>query len=408
MLPDGWRQLPLDELVASLDAGVSVNAEDRPVQSNEAGVLKISAVTSGTFDDSQNKVIRPAELGRAAINPSADRILVSRCNTEALVGASAYVADHFPNLYLPDKLWQLEPAKQNPPHMRWLSFWLASQATREKLSKVATGTSGSMKNITKEQLLALDVPVPPVLEQRRIASVLSTWDQAIATTESLLANSRKQDEVLTNALLQGKKRIGDYQGWTSKKLADLIVESRFQGSGGDVARKITVKLYGRGVVGKSEKRLGSESTQYYRRTAGQFIYSKLDFLNGAFGRIPEHLDGYESTLDLPAFDFLPGVDPRWFLYFVSREDFYMSHLGLANGGRKARRVNPSDLLRVSIQMPELAEQTVIADVLDLALAEINNFARQLRLLREQKAALMAQLLTGKRRVNVDGLSEVAA
>ena len=408
MLPDGWRQLPLDELVASLDAGVSVNAEDRPVQSNEAGVLKISAVTSGTFDDSQNKAIRHAELGRAAINPSADRILVSRCNTEALVGASAYVADHFPNLYLPDKLWQLEPAKQNPPHMRWLSFWLASQATREKLSKVATGTSGSMKNITKEQLLALDVPVPPVLEQRRIASVLSTWDQAIATTESLLANSRKQDEVLTNALLQGKKRIGDYQGWTSKKLADLIVESRFQGSGGDVARKITVKLYGRGVVGKSEKRLGSESTQYYRRTAGQFIYSKLDFLNGAFGRIPEHLDGYESTLDLPAFDFLPGVDPRWFLYFVSREDFYMSHLGLANGGRKARRVNPSDLLRVSIQMPELAEQTVIADVLDLALAEINNFARQLRLLREQKAALMAQLLTGKRRVNVDGLSEVAA
>lgn len=259
-------------------------------------------------------------------------------------------------------------------------------------------TPGGVSHLNAGLLKQIAVPVAPALEQRRIARILSKWDEAIAITNNLFANSSKQKTILANAVLTGRRRLGGHKSWKETKLNSLIIESRDLGSGGDIAKKITVKLYGRGVVAKTEARLGSEATQYYRRTAGQFIYSKLDFLNGAFGRIPNHLDGYESTLDLPAFDFLPGVDPRWFLYFVSREEFYRGHLGLANGGRKARRVNPSDLLKVSIQLPDLEEQKAIADVLDLAEAEIRNLSNQLNQLRDQKSALMAQLLTGKRRV----------
>ena len=269
-------------------------------------------------------------------------------------------------------------------------------------------TETAVPHISPNDLRNFTIAYPKKEEQRRIARILSTWDQAIATTERLLANSHKQKDALTSALLTGTRRLRNRNAWMSTKLEKLIVESRILGSGGDTAKKITVKLYGRGVVGKTEKRLGSESTQYYRRAAGQFIYSKLDFLNGAFGRVPEHLDEYESTLDLPAFDFLPGVDPRWFLYFVSREEFYLGHLGLANGGRKARRVNPADLLRVSIQMPEFEEQKSIANLLDTAQAEVANFAGQLDMLRQQKVALMAQLLTGKRRVRLDAEATEAA
>src|SRR5690606_35021401 len=104
--------------------------------------------------------------------------------------------------------------------------------------------------------------------------------------------------------------------WGRRTIGESIVESRIPGSSGEVARKLTVKLYGKGVTAKEERRQGSASTTYYSRRAGQFIYSKLDFLNGAFGVIPKSLDGYESTVDLPAFDFLDDVDPRWFVYYV--------------------------------------------------------------------------------------------
>lgn len=123
-------------------------------------------------------------------------------------------------------------------------------------------------------------------------------------------------------------------------------------------------------------------------------------MNGAFGIIPNPLDGYESTLDLPAFDFLGEVNPRWFLQYVSREAFYVAHLGLANGGRKARRVNPADLLRISIKAPCLEEQTRIADAIGLMQAVVDLHDRQLVLMREEKRALMSQLLTGKRRVKL--------
>src|ERR1700736_4441985 len=66
--------------------------------------------------------------------------------------------------------------------------------------------------------------------------------------------------------------------WKEKELRKFLTESRVLGSTGNVAKKITVKLWGKGVFEKGESIKGSENTQYYKRRAGQFIYSKLDFL----------------------------------------------------------------------------------------------------------------------------------
>lgn len=259
-------------------------------------------------------------------------------------------------------------------------------------------TETAVPHISPFDIRDFSFAVPPKGEQHRIGRVLACWDEAIVTTERLLANSRVQKEALAELLLSGKRRLVRESDWPKKHLSELVAESRLIGSGGHAARKLTVKLYGRGVIGKNDKRVGSASTQYYRRTARQFIYSKLDFLNGAFGLVPDDLDGFESTLDLPAFDFVGPVNPRWFLHHVSRPAFYLGHLGLANGGRKARRVNPSDLLRLTISTPSLGEQNAIANAIDAAETDTENFDRQLALLRQQKQALMAQLITGRRRL----------
>lgn len=273
------------------------------------------------------------------------------------------------------------------------------QSSTQHLREVVAPGNGQ-PNLNTELIGEITVLLPPLLEQQQIAAMLEDWDTAITTTEKLLANSRRQKQALSQALLSGRRRLDTSTKWHRKKIAELISESRIPGSTGDVARKLTVKLYGKGVVAKEERRQGSESTIYYQRRAGQFIYSKLDFLNGAFGLIPTHLDGYESTLDLPAFDFLDGVDPRWFLYYVSREEFYQGHLGLANGGRKARRVNPVDLLRVCIDCPSQVEQRAIADAIDTACADERKWEAMSSLLKAEKRALMADLLTGKRRVRL--------
>ena len=281
-----------------------------------------------------------------------------------------------------------------------LAKWFFYSLMHRDLTPVISRQGVGRYKLTKAGLEQIELPLPPLEEQGQIIRLLDTWTEAVGTTEKLLANSRRQKQIVSQALLSGRRRLLETEPWVKRTLSELIVESRLPGSTGAVARKITVKLYGKGAIAKEERRAGSDSTRYYRRVAGQFIYSKLDFLNGAFGLVPPELDGYESTLDLPAFDFHPEVDRRWFLYYVSREDFYQGHLGLANGGRKARRVNPLDLLRVAIRVPSLPEQKAIADAIDVAIADEKAWLTMLEALKAEKRALMQQLLTGKRRVRL--------
>ncbi|OBX04197.1 restriction endonuclease subunit S [Gallibacterium genomosp. 3] len=139
--------------------------------------------------------------------------------------------------------------------------------------------------------------------------------------------------------------------WEKCKVGDFLEESRIEGTNGKIAKKLTVKLWGKGVIEKSEIYQGSQATNYYIRKAGQFIYGKLDFLNQAFGIIPDHLDGYESTLDSPAFDLSKNLNSDFFLYYVCRENFYLYQGIIANGSRKAKRIHTETFFNMPLILP---------------------------------------------------------
>lgn len=179
--------------------------------------------------------------------------------------------------------------------------------------------------------------------------------------------------------------------WTERPLSEFMSESRLTGSKGNVAKKITVKLWGNGVFEKNDAIQGSINTQYFRRKAGQFIYSKLDFLNQAFGIIPPNLDNFESTVDLPCFDFADGLTPVFLLEYVKRKDFYERLGETADGSRKARRIHAETFLSFLIALPSTAEQQKIADCLSSLDELIAAQARKVEALKIHKKGLMQQL-----------------
>ena len=174
------------------------------------------------------------------------------------------------------------------------------------------------------------------------------------------------------------------EGWGESQLGDFLSESRLLGSKGNVAKKITVKLWGNGVFEKNEAVLGSINTQYFRRRSGQFIYSKLDFLNQAFGIIPPGLDNFDSTVDLPCFDIADGLIPLFLLEYVKRRDFYERLGETADGSRKARRIHAETFLSFSVALPKLAEQRKIAECLSSTDEVITAHARKLDALKTHK------------------------
>ncbi|SEK83032.1 restriction endonuclease subunit S [Paenibacillus sp. OK003] len=155
-------------------------------------------------------------------------------------------------------------------------------------------------------------------------------------------------------------RFPGYTGdWDQCKIGDFLTESKLPGTNGLSARKLTVKLWGKGVVPKDEIYQGSEATKYYTRKARQFIYGKLDFLHQAFGIIPDKLDGYESTLDSPAFDIANNLNSSFFLEYVSRREFYLYQGTIANGSRKAKRIHSETFFEMPLIVPTMDEQSDI-------------------------------------------------
>ena len=151
--------------------------------------------------------------------------------------------------------------------------------------------------------------------------------------------------------------------WEQCKVGDYLTLSRILGHTGVDAKKLTVKLWAKGVVEKTDIYGGSENTQYYVRHTGQFMYGKLDFLHAAFGIVPESLNGYESTLDSPAFD-LNGIDGSFLLNRVSQDDFYLKYGTIANGSRKAKRIHEDTFLAMPIAVPTIEEQKTIGHYFD--------------------------------------------
>ncbi|HAO5922279.1 TPA: restriction endonuclease subunit S, partial [Listeria monocytogenes] len=233
------------------------------------------------------------------------------------------------------------------------------------LKRLSFGTGQPLVKASELKNLKLMFPNDEE-EQQKIGKFFKYLDDTIAL------HQRKLDalKLMKKGFLQQmfpkrgenipKIRLDDFDDiWEQRILGEFLKESKIKGSNGSLAKKLTVKLWRKGVVPKEEIYTGSSATQYYIRKTGQFIYGKLDFLNQAFGIIPLELDGYESTLDSPAFDIEESINETFLLEYVSLVRFYKYQGNIANGSRRAKRIHTDTFFEMPIPLPNSNEQQKI-------------------------------------------------
>ena len=170
-LPRSWTETTLDSLLHRIEAGLNVKCEERPPNLGEKGLVKISAVTWGQFDELQSKTLPASETPVPSNRIQPGDLLISRANTIELVGSSVIVKELQRELYLSDKVLRLvvhEPSK------RWINYALKTPALRKAIEDGSSGNQLSMRNISQEKLKALPLPLAPEAEQKRIADKLDT------------------------------------------------------------------------------------------------------------------------------------------------------------------------------------------------------------------------------------------
>jgi type I restriction enzyme S subunit len=192
--PKGWPMRKVSDFVARFVGGKNIQAGSE--NGSNFRILKVSAVTSGVYRESESK---PAPDGYAAPTTHIVRkgdLLFSRANTVELVGATALVEDTNGTTLLPDKLWRFVWAEPIEPHYVYALFQNAY--VRRELGKLSSGTSASMRNISQAKLFALTLPVASIKIQRAFAEraeqirsiqsqQISATQKAEATFDALLA-----------------------------------------------------------------------------------------------------------------------------------------------------------------------------------------------------------------------------
>jgi type I restriction enzyme S subunit len=188
--PKDWEVKPIKCGVESIKSGWSAKGQSYPCQAGEKGVLKISAVTSGTFKPSENKFVDTEIIpeGKNLLFPNEGDLLFSRANTRELVAATCIVTESREDVFLPDKLWKIKTL-ENELLPEFLHFMVQQPKFKDRLTSQATGTSGSMLNISKakfEESLAIYPPIEKQLEFKKLFWKLNKINSSINTSEQHL------------------------------------------------------------------------------------------------------------------------------------------------------------------------------------------------------------------------------
>ena len=163
----------LCDVIADLENGWSPKCHDHPAEDNKWGVLKLGAVSFGIFNSKENKALPKHLRPRPRLEVTPGQLLISRANITRLVGATALIGETRQKLMLCDKIFRFVERQPAPVDTKFLNEVLRISDVRRQIEANVTGTSPTMKNISKPALMGLTFPLPPKPKQITIAKALT-------------------------------------------------------------------------------------------------------------------------------------------------------------------------------------------------------------------------------------------
>ncbi|MEG5801421.1 restriction endonuclease subunit S [Enterobacter hormaechei] len=189
-LPNGWRWVLLEDLLSDSESGWSPKCEAEPRREGEWGVLKVSAVTWGVFDPNENKRLPLSLEARTECEVRPGDFILSRANTAELVARSVCAPDDCPEkLLMSDKIVRLNFLDN--ALKAWVNLVNNSDIARVYYKERATGTSDSMRNVSRQVIHELPIPLPSLRVQERILFTLSRLLQYCDSLEKQAASRIK-------------------------------------------------------------------------------------------------------------------------------------------------------------------------------------------------------------------------
>lgn len=404
MVPNGWTIKKLEEL-ASVERGkFSARPRNDPkYYGGEIPFVQTGDIAAAkTYLHSYSQTLNEDGLAVSRLFPKNTILITIAAN----IGDTAITTF---DVACPDSLVAIQTCSDTSDS-RWLISYL--ETCKEELDSKAT--QNAQKNINLQVLKPLEILTPPLPEQRKIATILGTWYKAISTTERLIDNSKQQKKALMQQLLTGKKRLlddsgkpfeGEWEEITLEKLAKYRRGSFPQPYGNpewvdEVNGYPFIQVYD---IDKNMKLKPDTKIKISDAAIGKSVFipkeTVIVSLQGSIGRVAiTQYDAYVDRTVLLFQEFIVPMDKVFFAFII--QELFEIEKTKAPGGT-IKTITKEVLSNFKVHIPSITEQQKIASILINADQEIELLEQQLADFKQEKKALMQQLLTGKRRVIVD-------
>lgn len=292
-----------------------------------------------------------------------------------------------------------------PINSTYDKYFLDNWFKNQKEQIIYTYCQGGQPNLSAELVKSLLVKTPSRSEQRKIASILSTWDEAISKTQQLIAQLQKRNKGLMQQLLTGKKRLKGFErDWNRLHIYDIAKEVSLKNRKDKQLTVLSCTKYD-GLVPSLEyfgrRVFGSDTSTYKVVPLHHFAYATNHIEEGSIG----YQSMFEEALISPMYTVFKTNEQVHddYLFKLLKSYHYIHQYCKRMEGSIDRRggLRWDEFSKIAIHLPELGEQVAIATLINKAVEEVKLYEQRLAALQQQKKGLMQKLLTGEVRVKID-------
>ena len=403
MLPDGWEQYSLGDI---LDFRNGFNTEKANYGQgtpfiNVSEILKHESLTADLIPGQ----VKVTEREQAANSVVRGDILFNRTSeTIDETGLTSVYLDTIPVIFGGFVIRGRPTNKALYPE--FAKYAMRQPSVRREIIRRSQGVVRS--NIGQGELSKVEILLPPLSEQRKIADILLTWDMAIKNTKALLATAKTQKRALMQTLLTGNRRISRFNDlpWKDVRLGEMGTTV----SGGTPDSSISAYWNG-DIDWATPTDITKLTSRFIRGTARRITPEGLKKSSAKLVGTGALLICTRATIGDLAIATGPVCTNQGFKNLVLSDDydpdfvfyllqFFRNELIRYACGSTFLELSKKDFDKRSFKVPGLVEQQSIAAVLNCAEDQVAEHARSVTRLRTEKKALMQQLLTGRRRVAV--------
>jgi type I restriction enzyme S subunit len=338
-------------------------------------------VTKDKFNEMQRFKLSPGDL-------------IMSCS--GTLGKVALVPEGIPNGIINQALLKLTPTDE--VEGSYMKSWFESDLFTQSLRQNSGGAA--IQNVAEVRLLKeIEIPLPPLAEQRKIAEILRTWDEAIETAEDELKAKQERKRWLVRRVMGGFSDRKSVSQFGNLKKGGAILREKLRSEGvpvvlyGDIYTK-----YGEIVTKLISRVDASAVVDGVKLNSGDIVFAGSGETAEEIGKCIAYV-GEEAAYAGGDVVILSnhGQDPRYLGYALNSEEAIRQKMRLGQGS-SVMHLYKDDVASIKIPLPPISDQRKVGEILTETDTDIELINQRINVLRIQKRGLMQKLLTGEIRV----------